>query len=176
MPMPETCPYRIGETYYKPQHCPEKVRVPCPVCNGHKTVEVILGTGEHLIVPCEGCGLGFETSRGYIEEYVYHPRAVPFTVGSIEGFSYDEWNVRSQLGDTTTSKYLYASQAEALAASQQQADKQLKQNAESYSRTKQAAKKVTWSIRYHRECIKDLEQKIRYHMGKIGQQSSKEGN
>lgn len=166
MSMP-SCPFVVGETYYRAMHQPERVRVPCPVCNGNQSVEIILGTGEHMIVSCEACGLGFERSRGYIEEYQYAPRAVPFTVGSIDGYSFDEWELSSQLGEKTSGSYLYRNEADALAESQRQSDEQQRENARSYSQTKKSAKKMTWSIRYHRECIKDLEMKIAYHVGEI---------
>lgn len=161
------CPYIVGKTYFRPMHQPEKVQVACPVCNGNKQVEVILGDGEHLFVPCEACGLGFERSRGYIEQYQYRPRAVPFTLASIEAFDREQWTLKSELGEQIYSTSLYESEEEAFLDSKQQSDKQQEQNARSFSQTKQSAKKVTWSIRYHRECIKDLERKISYHVGAI---------
>jgi hypothetical protein len=170
MSMPQ-CPYIVGQTYYRAQHQLEQVRVSCPICDGHKTVEVILGSGEHLIVPCEGCGLGFEEARGYIEQHEYRPCAVPFMVASIEGYSHGNWTILSAGGDSSYGDRLYGEEREALAASQKQADEQKEQNARSYSQTKASAKKLTWSIPYHRECIKNMERRIEYHKRKIGEQS-----
>lgn len=169
MSMPE-CPYKVGQVYYRPVNQPENVRIPCPVCNGNQSVEMILGTGEHLIVPCEACGLGFEKSRGYIEEYQYTPRAVPFTIGSIDGYSFDRWDLSSELGEKITGQQLYLTESEALAQAHAQAEAQQRENARRYSQTKQSAKKSTWSVRYHRECIKDLERKIAYHVSAITSQ------
>lgn len=172
MSMP-VCPFTVGTTYYKPIQQPEHVRIPCPVCNGNKCVTIILGTGEHLEVPCESCGLGFHISRGFIEVYQYTPRTIAFTLASIEGYAYEEWDLKSDKGEMTRGSALFEHEADALAASQKQAAEHQERNARTYSQTKASAKKMTWSIRYHRECIKDLEQKIAYHAGKIAAQ--KEG-
>lgn len=167
MSMPIVCPYSIGTVYYRPLHTPIQVQVPCPVCNGNRSVEIILGTGEQLTVPCEGCGLGFSFSRGYIMEWRYEPGATTFTIASIEGFSHDEWTLKSALGEQCSSRYLYASRDEALRVSTQDSLNQQEANAKRQSARKKDAKKLTWSVRYHRECIKDLERKIAYHQGKL---------
>lgn len=169
MSMP-ACPFTVGTTYYKPINQPENVRIPCPVCNGNKCVTIILGTGEHLDVPCEACGIGFHVSRGFIEEYQYTPRTVPFTLASIEGYAYDEWTLKSELGEQSYGSSLFEHEADALAAAHKQADEQQANNARAYSQTKSSAKKMTWSVRYHRSCIKDLERKIAYHNGAIAAQ------
>lgn len=175
MSMP-ICPFTVGTVYYKPVPQPEKVRVPCPVCAGQKQVTMILGTGEHLEVPCEACGLGFEKSRGYIEEYRYTPRAIPYCIQSIEGYMYDEWVLKNEYGEQSYGSTLFAQEADALAASVKQAEEQQERNARSYSQTKHSAKKMTWSVRYHRDCIKDLQQKIDYHTKAINvQECAKRG-
>lgn len=63
--------YSIGDTVWlaKCQH--EQIKVQCPTCFGKLKVTLILGNGEHVILPCEGCEIGYDGPKGYVTEYDY---------------------------------------------------------------------------------------------------------
>ena len=64
--------YNVGDHVWW-AHCGmEKVLQTCPVCAGKLTVTLILGSGEHVVLPCEYCRRGYEASRGFVDGYEYH--------------------------------------------------------------------------------------------------------
>jgi len=45
--------------------------VPCPACYTKREVTLILGNGDHIILPCEGCSQGYMPPTGYVTEYEF---------------------------------------------------------------------------------------------------------
>ena len=41
----------------------------CPICFGNREVQLILGDGTHVKLPCDYCGHGYEEPRGVVREY-----------------------------------------------------------------------------------------------------------
>lgn len=160
-------PFAIGQQMWMAVGNSEQTQHPCPICNGNLGVTIILGTGEHLGVLCDGCGLGFDGPRGFIKEWEQHPRAVSFVIGSVKGFRDGEWEVLSTEGGWAYFKDLFVTEAEALGAAVINAEKQHESNMQSRQRIKKSAQHLTWSARYHRDCIKDLQRQIDWHTSRL---------
>ena len=121
-------PFVIGQQMWMAIGQSEQVTKPCPVCNGDKAVTIILGTGEHVTVMCDGCGLGFEGPRGFIQEWEHHPRAVPFVIASVKSFRDDEWGLLSTDGAWASFSKLFQTEDEAREAAAIQAAAQRERN------------------------------------------------
>ena len=160
-------PFVIGQQMWMAIGQSEQVTKPCPVCNGDRAVTIILGTGEHVTVMCDGCGLGFEGPRGYIQEWEHHPRAVPFVIASVKSFRDDEWELLSTDGAWASFSKLFQTEDEAREAAAIQAAAQRERNMQSYQHTKRKAQHLTWTVQYHRGCIKDLQRQITWHEGRV---------
>lgn len=160
-------PFRVGDVKWMPAHAPEKVQTTCPICAGNLAVEVVLGTGEHVGVPCEACGKGYDGPRGYIEEWVYEPRAFRFEIAGIDSMHAERWWVNSTTGGHADVGDLRDSEDEALEVSKQRCAAQYERNMESRAHHRKRTAEHTWSIAYHRKEIADCERRIAWHKSKI---------
>ncbi len=167
-------PFEIGKTYWLPRWHPEKIQVPCPVCYGNRVLAVTLGNGESVEVECDGCGLGFEGPRGFVHEYSYEAKVLPFTVKEINSMHGGTWWLQSVEGDTAQWDTLCDTQALGMAKSLEVLQTQLDENTRrSTALSKQALKKVGWTVRYHEDIIRDLEKKIGWHRAKVSERTKK---
>lgn len=165
-------PFEIGKTYWLSFVNPQKITVPCPVCNGKKWVTVIDGYDRRWNVDCEGCGLGFERSRGWINEYSYDPGAKQFAVKEISSFYGGKFTLCSTTGDIAGWEALCETEAEAVEASKVAMAQIIEENARRSSHASQnQLKKKAWSVRYHNECIGKLERQIEWHRSKVSHSS-----
>ena len=160
-------PFAIGQEWWAPIGTAEKVVIPCPVCLGQLAVVVILGDGERIGVPCEACGKGFDGPRGTIEEWEHRPTVRRFVIAHVKSMWDDRWTLESEDGQSRAFDELRATEAEALAVATQQAADQLKRNMQTRQRHRRNVTNATWSVRYHRDCIKDLERQIAWHQSRI---------
>ncbi len=160
-------PFEIGQEWWLPVAHPRQIEVPCPVCFGNLAVEVILGNGERVGVPCDGCGHGFDGPRGVIEEWSHEPSAQKFVIAEVSSMHGGRWALNSVTGAYAQFEDLKRTEAEAMAQAVQNAAAQEESNMRSRQRTRKNVQKSTWSVRYHREQIKDLERQLLWHRGKI---------
>lgn len=162
-----TMPFAIGQTFYLPVNGSTRVQIPCPVCAGSLAVTVILGSGEKVGVPCDACGLGLSGPRGFIHEYQQTPGVVPFTIDRVLGFRGDEWTVASTDGAEVYFAHLFTSEADALAESERLVAEHHERNMRTRQHTRSTVQRTTWSVRYHREQIAELERQILWHKAKV---------
>ena len=160
-------PFQIGQTLWMARTYPEKVTVPCPVCQGTMAVVVLCGD-ERFAVPCEGCGLGFNGPQGTITEYDHSPAAVAFTIAEVTSMHQGRWSLCSSTGDHAQFDDLYATEAEAMAASVVTCAENHERNMQTRQYRRKNAKQATWSVRYHRDQIKELERQIAWHQSRLG--------
>lgn len=156
-------PFVIGQAMWAPAGVSEKVTLVCPICAGKRNVTVILGSGEQVCVPCEGCGIGYEGPRGVIEEWQHNPRAESFVIAELVSMHQDRWTVRSTSGAEHELKDLFATEAEALEAATVRATEVHDRNMDQRGYKRKALNKLAWAIRYHREKIAGYERQIGYH-------------
>lgn len=163
-------PFEIGRTYYLPKYSPTEKREPCPICYGAKVVTIILGNDERVTVECDGCGIGYESPRGFVNSSVWDAAVHPFTVESVTSMYGDDWYLKSKEGDTSNWKTLCETEAEALEESRHHIQKMIDENMRrSATSNKQKLKTKTWHVRYHEDCIRELERKIAWHRAKVSE-------
>lgn len=160
-------PFSIGQQMWMAVGDSEQVTKPCPVCNGEKAVTIILGTGEHVSVLCDACGLGFDGPRGFIQEWEHHPRAKSFVIASVKSFRDGQYEVLSEDGSWADFASLYQAETEALDAAVVRAAAQHERNMVSYQHTRRKAQHLTWTVQYHRGCIADLQKQIDWHSSRV---------
>jgi hypothetical protein len=160
-------PFQLGDTYWQALGTPYQVEVPCPVCFGKLAVTIILGNGERIGVPCEACQKGYDIPRGVIHEWEHQPRAVKFTIASVESMYNGRWSLKSTTGGRADFHELFTTYDAALAKAIELAKQQHESNMNSRQRHRNNTKDHTWSVRYHRAQIKDLERQMAWHQGKL---------
>ena len=160
-------PFTVGEKKWLPGRAPWNLTIPCSVCAGQKAVTVILGSGEQLRVPCEGCGLGYDGPRGYISEWSYAPRVEEFIIQEPVGLYNGEWTVKSTAGTQAKLSELKDTEDLAMQESCKQASRQFERCMETWQRKRKDSKHLGWTIRYHRDKIADLQRQIAWHQEKI---------
>lgn len=163
-------PFSIGQTLWLPSHAPVEEMVSCPVCAGQRFVTLILGDGEHVRIPCEGCGIGFDGPRGVVKEYTYTPTVRAFVIAAVVRFDEDSgrqrWTLRADDGSVADFGDLRAIESEAMAVAEANAKAQYERNMESRVRKKKD-KRGGWTVLYHRQCIADLERQLAWHRAKV---------
>jgi hypothetical protein len=164
-------PFEIGQKFWKPITSGEKKRVECPVCFGKLAIIIELGNGERIGVPCDGCGHGYDGPRGWIGEWDYTPGAKPFTIARVKSMHDGNWSLESAEGGWAYLSDLYPTEAEALERSRELCAQNHESNMRSRQHGKDKMQRAGWSIRYHRECIRDLERQIAWHNSRIIKQT-----
>ena len=164
--LPEA-PFDIGQTFWLPGQATEQVMVECPICAGNKSVTVILGSGEHVTVNCDGCGLGYESASGVIKEYRHTPAAYQFVVAAVERYAPGEWYLRSTDGRNAYFSELRHTETSALAESAEKIAALEEQNMMYRAHKKKGLSKLAWTIRYHREQIRDAERQLEWHSQRV---------
>ncbi len=159
-------PFAIGQRLWLPRAQPIQKTVPCPVCFGKREVTVILGDGEHVVVDCDGCGLGFQGPQGVVEVYDHGAKAIEFVIGKVESFQDGEWAFRSETNDYADASDLRATEAEAIAVAEMKLTELMNHEMNRRRFPKDNLKKLAWTIRYHRDCAAENERKAAYHREK----------
>ena len=159
-------PFEIGHTYWLPRHHAEQVTIPCPACKGTRVITITYGD-EQVSVDCEACGLGFDGPKGTIAEYDFAPHAEKFTVAGAAGLYGDRWSVKATDGRIADFDNLCETEVAALAVSAVKCAAQHESNMQSRQHRRSSAKRASWTVRYHKGCIADLEQQIAWHTARI---------
>jgi hypothetical protein len=162
-------PVTLGQTVFIAwAHAYAQTHVVCPICAGNKSVVLILGSGEHVDVACQGCEHGYEGPRGTVVQYTADSGV---RSGAVTGLSYerDDWHIVVGHDHVTVSDdvlFLWAEAAEARrVVLHAAAEAQAQRNFESQFKTKR--KDHGWTVRYHRERIADLRRQLAWHEGKL---------
>src|SRR3990167_6959511 len=156
-------PFQIGQKLWSPSYTSQQVTVKCPACFGKRVVTIIYGDNEHVIVDCDACIRGCENPTGYIQNYNLVPKAQPFIIKQIESMFDNIWTFKSEDGVSAPSNELYETENEALEIAQKRATENYEQNMRSRLSKRARTKKGSWTITYHRQCIKDLEIQLAWH-------------
>lgn len=166
-------PFKIGDVMFLPHLHPTEMSVKCHLCEGHRTVLLLCRSGEQVEVACKAC------ERGYVREYSYEPRVLPFEILAVESMSLGldgkaHWYLRSRREDVAEFGSLCWSHEAALEASRETLEKLLENNKRShYARTGHQREHVTWTVAHHEKCIKDLERQLAYHRDRVSERRKK---
>lgn len=164
------CPVEIGGSYWIAAPTGERVAVPCPVCAGNKTVDLILGSGERVTIECEGCGKGYDGPRGYVHEYRQTPaikRVIVDRVSSMPSSTRDWWTFYLLPDGYCDERELFNTEAEAMAAAVAKKVNEDEANMRSHQSKKANATNGGWTVRYHRDQIKKLQRQLEWHQSKV---------
>lgn len=156
--------YEIGQTvYWVESSCNYMKSVPCPICFGHRRVEIILGNKEVQPIECGYCAKGYQGPTG--KATIWEPQSTIYE-GEITGIKkndFGKWEYiigRRDVGELD----LYTSKKDA----QPKRDMMLeteKEKAEAWFKDSfvRAKKNQVWSVGYHREQIKHHKKSIEWH-------------
>lgn len=159
--------FHIGQKVFVPwAHAYAQKEIPCPICAGKKSVTLILGSGEHASIECQGCGLGFDGPQGTVK---IHAPASGIKEVEITGLSVSDGVFKYSAGYETHEAaeiFLTRDGAEPRRIEKAaDAEAQAQRNFE--SQFKQKRKDHAWSVRYHREAIANLEHSLAWHRRKL---------
>lgn len=163
----ERPPVGIGQTIFVAQAWTYGTHiVPCPVCYGQLFVRIILGNGETVTVECDACGKGFSGAQGTVDEPCAGSSVTPKIV---EGVLLDGgWKILSDHNQFRWGEHAFASEEEAEARRVVLFAQALVDAAESAERQRTYKRKgPTWSVHYHRNCLKKAERDVAYHSAKL---------
>lgn len=164
--------YNIGEVVWVARCGQIQVQKPCPVCFGRRSVTLILGNEEHVVLPCEYCGLGsLNGPRGYEMVYEYH--ADPQTA-VITGRSVEEGPDGSKVRYSSAPYGLYPedifdNEPECRARCEvKRAEHEAEQGQRNFWGKEKAHKSFAWHLGYHRREAKEAQRKLEYHTRMAG--------
>ncbi len=162
--------FKVGDKVWQARCRWEPIRKLCPTCFGKMEVTLILGNGDSVILPCQGCAQGYEPPVGHIYEYDYvlGPELLIITGMDIEVKGEKE-KVRyhSALSYVYDEEDLFLDQAEALAKSKEK--KRIldeEQKTKSKYLKEKANKSFSWNACYHRREAKRNRKQAEYHDSK----------
>jgi hypothetical protein len=147
--------FAVGDVVWVPRAGSTELTRPCRICAGNRRVTLILGSGEHIGLDCEFCGLGFEGPRGIEKYYDYAADAEAFVVSGIEVVHDAEGEHTKYRAGSDSAYYTfesdrcYASRDEAVAnAARLLADLMAEQDRQMGQKEK-AHKSYAWHAGYH---------------------------
>jgi hypothetical protein len=157
--------FQIGETVYYAYAYPHADNhVPCPLCFGKKSVQIILGNGEIQPIECSACGHGYEGPRGFINERA--PRSAVVR-GEITGVTKDFGEWRYAVNGSSQSDIFRTEEEAETKRVLLHAEASVQAEGFNQSIAKEKKKGLAWSVRYHQGCIRDLERRLSYHEEKL---------
>lgn len=162
--------FKVDDCVYFARCGTEHKEVVCPMCSGKKTVVLILGNGDQVTLPCEGCGLGYDGPRGYIKEWTHIVGAEATVVTRVitENYGTGE-NVKYQClyNHSFPEEQLFATKEEALAVAQKmKAKKDEEQETKAEYLKHKVEKNYAWNARYHLREAKENRRQAEYHDSK----------
>jgi hypothetical protein len=76
--------WKVGDKPWLSHAGIQEVKKECPICTGKLTVELILGNGDHVILPCDYCGKGWDGPRGFVIEREFIVGVEQLTISQID--------------------------------------------------------------------------------------------
>jgi len=158
--------YKVGDIVWMATFDNVPVTKTCPICNGDLKVTLILGNGTHISLPCDYCGNGYESPKGYIEEYEYvaePKRQIITTVNIAETCVGEEIEYRSnqyclypdKMFDTKEDAMQYSNEL----AAKYTLDRETKAD---YIKKNQN-KSYSWNAGYHMREVTRSKKQVEYH-------------
>ena len=160
-------PFALGEKVSLVQsHHMSPEYVACPVCYKKRLVTLILGNDERVLVKCENCSVGSDPPSGFVTRRMPVAKIISCEV---RGFSKvgDDWKIDLaghhswiRLSENLifrTEEEAEPRRAELLKIEQERADRLFE------SIVTDNRKRVTWTVGYHRNQIRELKRKLEWH-------------
>ena len=169
--MSERPKFNIGDTVYVAwAHGFADNYVPCPICFGKLSVVLILGNGEHQPIECDACGKGYEGPQGVVNERAVKSGKCAAEVKGISASRDDGWQYETDAHWHHDRADVFATEAEAEARREVlHAEAEAGRVRSFEAQFKGTKRKGAWTAKYHREQIRDLEEKIAWHKKRLAQ-------
>jgi hypothetical protein len=155
--------YKIGDQVWQPRYENVKLEKTCPMCFGKKQVVLILGDDSQCVTECNYCGLGFNGSRGFVEDWEFIVDARPMAITNVRIVESVDGDKIEYMSDCY---YLdpYDTKEEALEVAQKMADIEKERREKCSFNSKEDKKKaLSWNAGYHVRCANDAKRKLEYH-------------
>jgi hypothetical protein len=151
--------FNIGDTVWMAQTRSVEKYVTCNDCFGKRFLTVILGDGEEVTVPCEGCTNGYNGPRGVNIYFEQEPKVLS---GKIKGIEVSTEGVEYKIaeGDSEYSSWClkeentFASQAEAEIRAVALAEQISREARDRVKNKERNYKSWAWHVTYYRGIIK----------------------
>jgi hypothetical protein len=159
--------FNLGASVWLASFGNKQVQKTCIVCAGKKTVELILGTGEHVILPCDYCGKGWDGPRGFTMEYEFSAGAEELTIRQVDTKKTENGEISEyHFYDSRFAKEedVFATQEEALAKAEERCvQHEIEERTRAEYIKNNQAKSYSWNAGYWlREAKRMEENAIRY--------------
>jgi hypothetical protein len=158
----------IGDMIFVPySHGYSRMEQPCSICNGNRSVELILGTGEHQHVACDACVRGYGEPTG-VEIVGAATCGVRF--GEVTGVAIEDgaWIYTYSGGRARHDEvYLDHASAQEIAETVLLPEEQARAQKLFEALCQQHRRKVAWTAGYHRAALRELRRKMDYHESKL---------
>lgn len=158
--------FKVGDTVWWAKCRWEQIEVLCPACFGKREVTLILGNGDSVILPCEGCSAGFNPPSGYISEYDYVSEPEQTTITGIEIKINGDKQEVTYRGSYFSyhEEDLFENRDDALAKSErkrQELEEEQRNKAEHIKHN--VRKNFSWNASYHLREAKRMRKQAEYH-------------
>jgi len=157
---------KVGDIIYVSRFGQKEVTLDCPVCFGKKKVDLILGNGDSIELPCDYCRRGYEYPSGFIKRISMEANAEQMLVTAVkstqtekgEKFEYSCGYFTYQAED------VFLVKSEALKDSVHKAEKHKIETETRAEYVKaQSNKSYSWNAGFHMRAVKDAKKNIEYH-------------
>ena len=161
--------FNIGDKVYFAKCRHETVDEVCPVCYSKTKVTLILGNDESVSLPCDYCGRGYETPKGFVQEHRFIVDAEEIMITGKE-IEIDEIGEKITYRSTCYifgSEDLFETKEEALNRAKEKKarlDEEEKTKVEFIK--KDVRKSFSWNAGYHIKEAKRLRTHAEYHENK----------
>lgn len=144
-----------------------QVQKTCDICYGKLKVNLILGNGTIVELPCNYCGTSYESPRGYITtyEFVAEPKQVKISNINIEQTKTSEKiTYYTDYGTIVNNNYIFDTKEEA----EIRCNEIIKQEEiDEFAKTEHLKfnnnKSFSWNAGYHLKEVKKHKQQLEYH-------------
>jgi len=158
--------YNVGDKVWYARSGREEVNHTCPVCYGKLVVTLVLGNDEMIKLPCDYCGKGYESPKGYVVEYEWVSKPELLTIEAVNikrEARGDEVDYRSDRWVLYPDR-IFDTEEESLSKCEELSAKNTKDQEEIAIHVKANTNKTySWKAGYHMRAVKQAEKDIASH-------------
>ncbi|MDO8610987.1 MAG: hypothetical protein Q7R95_10690 [bacterium] len=166
--------YNVGDKVFFANYSWKEQILLCPACYGKKQLKVILGNGEEVIVPCNGCEEQC-VPTGHIKESEWTPDVKEIIICRISakeslenGKEIESYYFNENYYVDPKDNKIFDTKQEAEERVKELIDDHELEKKHSIKRKKEnGTKTYGWHIRYHSVKIKELKRDLEYHKKKL---------
>lgn len=158
--------YNVGDRVWYAHYDMVQVKKTCLVCFGEKTVTLVLGNGDSVVLPCDYCGKGFDDPRGYTVEYEYVAKAEHSIITKVQSETDTTGEERRYYfgGRYADIRDLFDTEKEALARCAEKIKQhELEETTTAHGLKNNHLKSYAWNAGYHLQSARRHRKDAEYH-------------